>query len=76
MLLAQAERRLGIAGQLARVIPDERPNTEASAVFRCVPPTFERAMWAFRAMTASAASHHSERIHPALSQGDRLALPQ
>ena len=24
MLLAQAERRLGIAGQLARVIPDER----------------------------------------------------
>ena len=36
MLLAQAERRLGIAGQLARVIPDER---HASRVTHLLPDT-------------------------------------
>ena len=34
MLLAQAERRLGIADQLARVIPDER---DASRVVHLLP---------------------------------------
>ena len=34
MLLAQAERRLGIADQLARVIPDER---DASRVLHLLP---------------------------------------
>ena len=33
MLLAQAERRLGIADQLARVIPDERDASRSSIRF-------------------------------------------
>jgi Transposase DDE domain group 1 len=34
MLLAQAERRLGIAGQLARVIPDERHASRSPICFQ------------------------------------------
>src|ERR1700720_332153 len=43
MLLAQAERRLGIADQLARVIPDER---DADRVVHLLPDILRARIWA------------------------------
>src|SRR5256885_16325576 len=63
MLLAQAERRLGIADQLARVIPDER---DASRVIHLLPDILRARIFAIACGYEDADDLDRLRFDPAL----------
>ena len=63
MLLAQAERRLGIADQLARVIPDER---DASRVVHLLPDILRARIFAIACGYEDADDLDRLRFDPAL----------
>src|SRR3954467_12284537 len=63
MLLAQAERRLGIADQLARVIPDER---DASRVIHLLPDILRSRIFAIACGYEDADDLDRLRLDPAL----------
>src|SRR5260370_13841454 len=64
MLLAQAERRLDIADQLARVIPDER---DASRVVHLLPDILRARIFAIACGYEDADDLDRLRFHPAFN---------
>ncbi len=70
MLLAQAERRLGIAEQLARVIPDER---DADRVTHLLPDILRARIFAIARGYADADDLDRLRVDPAAQAGLRTS---
>jgi len=70
MLLAQAERRLGIAEQLARVIPDER---DADRVTHLLPDILRARIFAIARGYADADDLDRLRVDPAAQAGLRAS---